>query len=82
VFEGIRLALVMVRSRSIEEGLLMSSRFMSVSDVARYCDVTNRTVLRWVETKRFVPTYRTPSGRVMFNREDVFNYFSDSNANH
>jgi DNA-binding transcriptional MerR regulator len=54
---------------------MSSSRFMSVSDVASYCGVTNRTVIRWAETRSFVPVFRTPSGRVMFNRDDVLAYF-------
>ena len=54
---------------------MSSSRFMSVSDVANYCGVTNRTEIRWSETPSFVPVFRTPSGRVMFSRDDVLAYF-------
>lgn len=54
---------------------MSSSCFMSVSDVASYCGVTNRTVIRWAKTRSFVPVFRTPSGRAMFSRDDVLAYF-------
>lgn len=46
---------------------------MSTHDVARYCNVTPRTVLRWVDSG-VLPGYQTGGGRRRIQREELMRF--------
>ena len=46
---------------------------MSTHDVARYCNVTPRTVLRWVDSG-VLPGYQTGGGRRRIQREELLRF--------
>jgi DNA-binding transcriptional MerR regulator len=52
-----------------------SGKFWTASDVARYVGCSVQTVLNWERSGRFVSAAKSPTGRLLFDRADVVEFF-------